>query len=710
MGRGTIVPITYNPWLVALSIAVAILVSFTSLRLAARVAEAHGIVSRAWLVLGAISMGAGIWAMHFVGMLALAIPIQLRYDVGLTLASLGTAVVTSGFAIRIASGPQLGVTRHVICSLVMGLGIVGMHYLGMSSIRIVPALSYDPALVAASIAIAVTASYIALGLTFSLRSGTHHHRWMARLGGAVVMGVAIAGMHYTGMAASIIQPGAYCRSGVALNDLWVAISVAVAALGLLTITLVTSIFDAHLAARARLHALRLHQVNERLRHQASHDPLTGLPNRALFIERLRSTTEFPVTEHSAVAVMLVDLDRFKAVNDSLGHSFGDAILKEVAARLRSITGGAGLVARLGGDEFLVLAKVEETRQVARIANQIVRRLAETYAIGPHELYLGASVGVTTYPFDHSEADVLISHADEAMYDIKHAGGNGVRFFVPGTSVFTMARIELERDLRHAVELHQLELHYQPLVDIASGRIRGVEALVRWRHPRLGWIAPADFIPLAESSDLIVDIGRWILGESCRQARAWHLEGLADISVAVNLSARQFRQPDLLATILHAVNANGLQPHHLDLELTESLVMSDADQSIQSLEQLHDAGFQIAVDDFGTGYSSMSYLKRLPVRQLKIDRSFISDLGNDLKSESIVRSVIGLAHGLGMVVIAEGVETTRQLECLHDFECDQYQGYLFSRPRNAADIAELLRRSPVPLAEPAVYQRRLGFIG
>ena len=703
-------PIAYNPWLVALSIAVAILVSFTSLRLAARVAESQGIVSRAWLILGAISMGTGIWAMHFVGMLALALPIQLRYDVGLTLASLGTAVVTSGFAIRIASRPRLGLARHLLCSLIMGLGIVGMHYLGMSSIRIVPAIAYDRSLVAASIAIALTASYIALWLTFSLRSGTHRHLWIARLGGAVVMGVAIAGMHYTGMAASIIQPGAFCRSGVALNDLWVAISVAVAALGLLTITLVTSIFDAHLAARARLHARRLHQVNERLRYQASHDPLTTLPNRALFIERLRKTMEFPATEPSAVAVMLIDLDRFKAVNDSLGHSFGDAILREVSARLRQITGGAGLVARLGGDEFLVLAKVEETREVARIANQIVRRLAETYCIGPHELYLGASVGVTTYPFDNSEADVLISHADEAMYDIKHSGGNGVRFFVPGTSVFTMARIELERDLRHAVELRQLELHYQPQVDIASGRIRGVEALVRWRHPRHGWISPVDFIPLAESSDLIVEIGRWILGEACRQAHAWHLEGLTDISVAVNLSARQFRQPDLLATILNAVTANSLEPSHLDLELTESLVMSDADRSIESLEQLHGAGFQIAVDDFGTGYSSMSYLKRLPVRKLKIYRSFISDLGTDLKSESIVRSVIALAHGLGMVVIAEGVETARQLECLHDFECDQYQGYLFSRPRNAADIVELLRRQPVPLAEPAVYQRRLGFIG
>jgi diguanylate cyclase (GGDEF)-like protein len=704
------VPFSYIPWLVCLSIAVAIVVSFTSLRLAARVAESGRVLGRAWLILGAISMGVGIWAMHFVGMLALSLPIQLRYDVGLTLGSLATAMLTSGFAIWIASRRQLDLGHHVLCSLVMGLGIVAMHYMGMRAIRIVPAISYDPSLVAASVAIAVTASFVALWLTFKLRTGTHRLIWAARLAAAVVMGAAIAGMHYTAMAASIFQPGAFCRTGVALDNGWVAISVAIAALGLLTITLITTIFDSHLASRTRLHALRLQQVNARLRHQATHDSLTDLPNRSLFIERLKQAIENPRSTGAAIAVMLVDLDRFKAVNDSLGHSFGDAILKEVAARLREITAGIGIAARLGGDEFLVLAQVEETKQVVIIANRIVRRLAESFRIEALELYLGASVGITTYPFDNSEAEVLISHADEAMYGIKHGGGNGIHLFVPGTSVFTMARLELERDLRHAVARGELELHYQPQVDIASGRIRGLEALVRWRHPRDGWIAPGDFIPLAESSDLIVDIGRWILGEACRQAHVWHLEGHGDISMAVNLSARQFRQADLLATIQQAVAVNGLQPRHLDIELTESLVMSDADRSIERLEQLHRSGFQIAVDDFGTGYSSMSYLKRLPVRKLKIDRSFVSDLSSDRKSDSIVRSVIALAHGLGMIVIAEGVETARQLDCLREFECDQYQGYLFSHPCSAGEILELLRRRAVPVEEPSSYQRRLKFIG
>jgi diguanylate cyclase (GGDEF)-like protein len=704
------VPLAYSPWLVAVSIAVAVLASFTSLRLAARVAESSGVTGRAWLVLGAVAMGAGIWAMHFVGMLALSLPIQLRYDVALTLASLGAAVLTSGFAIWIASRRRLAPARHIICSLVMGLGIVAMHYMGMSAIRIVPAISYDPVLLAASVVIAVTASYAALWLTFSLRTGTHRYIWIARLGAAVVMGAAIAGMHYTAMAASIFQPGAFCRTGLALNERWVAISVAMAALGLLSITLVSSIFDSHLATRARLHAQRLQQVNARLRHQAMHDALTDLPNRSLFIERLRQTIAHPRSAHAAVAVMLIDLDRFKAVNDSLGHSFGDTILKEVAARLRATTADLGIAGRLGGDEFLVFAEVEQPQQVIDIGLQIVRRLGERFNVGSLELYLGASVGITTFPFDNSEAEVLISHADEAMYDIKHRGGNGIRLFVPGTSVFTMERLELERDLRHAVERGQLELHYQPQVDIMSGRVRGLEALARWHHPQRGWIAPGDFIPLAESSDLIVGIGHWVLGEACRQLSAWRLEGIGGISIAVNLSARQFRQPDLLATIQRAVTANGLQPGQLDIELTESLVMSDADRSVESLEALHRSGFQIAVDDFGTGYSSMSYLKRLPVRKLKIDRSFVSDLGADLKSDAIVRSVISLAHGLGMVVIAEGVETARQLECLRDFGCDQYQGYLFSRPRSAADVSGLLQRRAVPVDQPADLRRRLGLIG
>jgi NO-binding membrane sensor protein with MHYT domain len=322
----------YNPWLVSLSIVVAILVSFTSLSLASRVAESEGSTSRIWLIVGAASMGVGIWSMHFIGMLAFSAPIKLRYDVGLTLLSLCIAVGTSGFAIRISSGGQLALLRHIACSLVMGFGIVAMHYIGMAAIPVVPAASYDSGLVIASVAIAVTASFVALGLTFHLRRAEHQYIWVARLGAAAVMGAAIAGMHYTAMAAVQFKSGAYCRSGLALDDQWMGVSVAIATMGLSVITFVIGLFDSHLESRARLHTLRLRKANSRLNHQAAHDATTALPTRASFLVKLqgaideRGRAERP----SLLAVMLVDLDRFKIVNDSLGHEVQRVLFSRVA--------------------------------------------------------------------------------------------------------------------------------------------------------------------------------------------------------------------------------------------------------------------------------------------------------------------------------------------------------------------------------------------
>jgi diguanylate cyclase (GGDEF)-like protein len=408
-----------------------------------------------------------------------------------------------------------------------------------------------------------------------------------------------------------------------------------------------------------------------------------------------------------LAVLLGDLDRFKIVNDSMGHEVGDAVLRQVALRLRETIGSTDSLARMGGDEFLLMVRTSDTKRVVDVASQVVRRLGDPYIVNEVSLHLAASVGVTTFPFDNSAPYALISHADEAMYEVKYRGGNGFQFFVPGTTVFTMQRLEMENDLRNAAALGQLQLHYQPQVEIVSGRIVGVEALARWKHPAHGWVSPGEFIPLAEASDLIVQIGRWILNEACRQLQHWHQMGYGELTVAVNLSARQFRQIDLLSMIQSTVANHGLLPKQVVIELTESVVMSDANRAVEVLEMLHQTGFQVAVDDFGTGYSSMSYLKRLPVGKLKVDRSFVSDLGSSAKSDSIVRAIIDLAHGLNMTVVAEGVETAQQLSFLRAFGCDQYQGFLYSRPRSATDMLELLARSPKPGADDIEEQLLVG---
>jgi EAL domain-containing protein (putative c-di-GMP-specific phosphodiesterase class I) len=366
-------------------------------------------------------------------------------------------------------------------------------------------------------------------------------------------------------------------------------------------------------------------------------------------------------------------------------------LREIAARLQEVVGSSGMSARMGGDEFLVMVQATDTKFIVQVAHGIVERLAQTYVLDAMELHLAASVGLTIYPFDNSPPAVLISHADEAMYEVKHHGGNGLQFFVPGTTLYTRDRLELENDLWHAPESGQLQLHYQPQVELASGRIVGVEALARWHHPVRGWVSPAEFIPIAESSDLILKIGSWVMEEACRQARLWRLDGLGELTVAVNLSARQFRQAGLIELIHETLTRYGIEPRWMEIELTESIVMADASNGIATLNQLCAAGFTIAVDDFGTGYSSLSYLQRLPIDRLKIDQSFIRNLGSSAESDGIVQAVIALAHGLNMSVVAEGIETPAQLERLRAFGCDLGQGYLFSRPRKASELNEELRR-------------------
>ena len=683
----------YNQWLVALSLLVAMVVSYTALRLASRVANSEGKGSRIWLGIGAIAMGIGIWSMHFVGMLAFELPISLAYDLPTTLASLAVAIVISGFALAITSGGRLTVPRLAGSAVIMGGGIAAMHYMGMAAITIIPGIAYDPFLVALSILIAIAASFVALWLFFLLREGNSLVQQLKRIAAAVVMGLAISGMHYTGMAASRFALGSFCRGGVSLQDNWLAAAIGLFALGLLIVTLVTAVYDAHLQSRARIQALRLEQANAQLQHQATHDALTGLPNRLLFIDRMGREIAHAERDGHVFAVLAVDLDRFKVVNDTLGHAAGDQLLVEIAQRLSDAVRSADTVARTGGDEFLLLlTDVREAADAAVIANKIISELDKSVGIGGTEVHTSASIGISVYPADGSNADALVAHADEAMYFAKQAGRNSFHFFSPGMSVFSRARLDLESELRRALPLKQFEVHYQPKVDVATGRMNSVEALLRWRHPTRGLVGPLDFIPIAEETGLMLAIGEWVLREACRQARQWQREGLPFLRIAVNISPIHFRQSKFLDIVRSALLDNDLEPQYLEIELTETTVMDHAENSVNILEELSRMGVIVSIDDFGTGYSSMSYLRRFPIDKLKIDRSFINDMTTNSDAASIVKAIISLAHSLRLKVVAEGVETLEQLQQLRDLGCDQFQGFYRSAAILPGEIGDFVQKN------------------
>ncbi len=436
----------------------------------------------------------------------------------------------------------------------------------------------------------------------------------------------------------------------------------------------------------------LEAANRQLRHLATHDSLTGLPNRVLLEDRLTQAIAHATREGHGFAVAVFDVDRFKIVNDTFGHRAGDELLKQVAQRIQGVARNIDTVVRFGGDEFvLIIDRLTQRSDAESVAQRAIESLRLPVHTEGTDLHVSASVGIALFPQDGATADALLASADAAMYCVKQRGRNSLQFFAPGMDSITQERGKLEADLHEALARQQFELHYQPKVDARTGLVHGAEALIRWRHPERGSVPPAEFIPLAEECGLIESIGQWVIREACRQARAWQLEGLARTRVAVNLSAFQFRHGTLLQTIQQALQDFSLDPSYLEVEITESALMSDPEESVQILEQLSRMGVLVSVDDFGTGYSSMSYLRRFPIDKLKIDRTFINELTSRPDDASIVRAIVSLAHSLKLKVVAEGVETPEQLEFLKSLGCDQYQGYHFSPAVPAAEFAGLIRR-------------------
>ncbi|MBY0338373.1 MAG: EAL domain-containing protein [Acetobacteraceae bacterium] len=696
------VPSAYEPGRTAASLLVPVAVA----------AVAFGLVlgPSAWRRLAAGGLfGLGAAAMHYIGMSAYRLPGDLLWDTGTVAASIGFGLLLPMAAVLVGTR-RAGLAGHLLAVALMALGISALHFVGMSAVTVLPdpggALPED-AVSPDGLAVAVGGSAsLLLLLSLAAATATIRDRRRARdeagrmrsLADATVEGLLICdGPRIVACNRSFRElAGCDAQSlvGRAVDDVIRAradLAAGPEAAGLQEAELVATsgeVIPVELVRRPVNYDGRTHDVvairdlrdrrraEERIRFLAHHDPLTRLPNRVGFAERMERELGFRARTGEQFAVLALDLDRFKMVNDTLGHGTGDALLAKVAARLRGAVRGEDLVCRLGGDEFAIVQFAPGQPEAAQhAAERLVELLARPFIVGGQVLNIGASVGIALYPADGTDLASLARNADLALYRAKSDGRGTFRFFEPEMDTRMQRRRMMEVELRTALSLRQFTLMYQPQLDTASGDIGGFEALVRWSHPERGTVSPADFIPLAEETGLIVPIGEWVLREACREAAGWPLP----VTVSVNLSPLQVRSPGLVELVSGACAAAGLPPERLELEVTESVLLADSDATIGTLRRLKALGVRISMDDFGTGYSSLSYLRSFPFDKIKIDRSFVGGIEAGGEAAAIVRAIIGLGRSLGMGTTVEGVETAAQLDYLRAEGCDQIQGYLIGRP-------------------------------
>lgn len=677
-------PVTWDSVLICVSLIVVFIASFTALDTAGRVAVTRGWSARFWLLVGGIAMGIGVWAMHFIGMLAMMLPMMMRYDTRLTILSLLVAILASVLAFgQTVGGLHLTRQRLLRGTLILGAGVAIMHYLGMYALLIEPQPEWNALLVALSVLIAFAASGLALWLAFHLRQGDHHLMLMRGLA-SLVMGIAIAGMHYVGMAAaefshsSMMQPHGVSNAGLAV---WVTLIT----LTILGITLLSSMLDAQLRA-ARL-ATRLNRANQELRQLAMHDNLTTLPNRVMLEQQLDLAIKQAMINEHRFAVIYMDLDGFKAVNDTWGHHVGDRLLVAVAERLRSQLSNTMLLVRLGGDEFVLMAECDISA-ARQLAQKLVKVISSPFELDRYVLHVSLSAGIAIFPLHGRNRQELLFNADAAMYHTKHSGRNGWCLFEPAMSAATQHQLELANDLWEAIEREQMRLFYQPKFCSGGTRLMGFEALLRWQHPQRGLLTPELFLPRAEKTGQIIALGNWVIGEACRQLRIWHNQGHSDWTVSVNLSALQFHQRDLLTILTQTLARYQLPGSALMLEITEAIAMRDPAFSQQRIRELQQAGVSVAIDNFGIGYANLLHLKDLDASELKIDRSFINCLRPGSEDATVVSAMLTLAQSLNLRMVAEGVETEEQQHLLTSLGFDALQGYLLGKP-TPADRVEAL---------------------
>jgi diguanylate cyclase (GGDEF)-like protein len=777
--------------LVALGGAVCLLASAAAISLFHRARATQGPGRLVWISLDAVVSGCGIWATHFIAMLAYGPGNGGAYNIPVTILSLIFAISVTfvGLSIAVSSSRTPWV---VLGGAIVGGGVAAMHYTGMAALEIPARVSWVEGTVVASVLFGIV--FAALALFVASRRDDRSHALRA----TGLLTLAIVAHHFTAMGAVLLTPDpTIAISGMSIPPASMSFLTASAAVAIIAIALVSALldrrakgalgrqqvvldtalqnmsqglcmFDAEgkiqlfneryaamlgrtdipLTGRLLIDVLREEQakgqwqgdageffarlvvdaregrttsqvvtrfdrsirvVNQpmqgggwvatfeditewleaqaKISHMARHDALTNLPNRVLFHEQLEQGLR-RAGSNDQLAVLCLDLDQFKDINDSLGHPIGDALLKEVGRRLKATVGEHDTVARLGGDEFAVVQIGRSEEAAARaLAGRLVEVISAPYEIDDHQIVIGVSIGISLSPQDGTNPDELLKNADLALYRAKADGRGTYRFFETGMDARAQARRLLEMDLRAALQRDEFQVYYQPIRDVASDRVVAFEALLRWNHPHRGLISPINFIPLAEETGLIVQLGEFVLRSACADAATWP----GDVDVAVNLSPVQFKSPNLIAIVTEALVASGLAARRLELEITESVLLQNSEATLTTLHELRGMGVRISLDDFGTGYSSLSYLRSFPFDKIKIDRSFVSELATRQDSMAIIRAVTGLGRSLGIVTTAEGVENDAQLELLRREGCTQAQGYLFSMPRPASDVALMLAR-------------------
>ncbi len=657
----------HNLWLVLLAAVVCICGAAVLFRLFSQAQDRAGLQRAGWVFLAALAAGSSVWCTHFIAMLAYDVQAPVSFDPVLTMVSLFVAIIGCAFGIWISQLRGVPAAAELGGASV-GLAIAAMHYTGMAAYHVDGIVAWNTGYVLASVGLSVVVG--AMAFRQAVRQPSPRSVWLTP--GLFVL--AVVSLHFTAMAAVSVTPFARYLDGADSAALQ-AMAIAVAGVGMLIVAagVVSYLIDAQ-AARESF---------AQLRHLALNDTLTGLPNRIGGHERLEQELKRAKLTGVGLAVVGIDLNRFKEINDLRGHKAGDEALKIVGQRLAEAITDGECVARLGGDEFMAIKSFVDQNQLRDFVGRLETALFRPLRVDDFETTAGASLGVAVYPEDGEMLEELIGNADLAMYRAKADLTRAVCYYEPMMDEASRKRQALSRDLSHAIALDQFELHYQVQKSVATGVVGGYEALIRWNHPELGMISPATFIPIAEETGLIIPIGEWVLRTACRDAAAWRRQ----YKVAVNLSPVQFAHCDLARLVKEALAESGLAPGRLELEITETTIIADKDRALRVLRQVRELGVTIAIDDFGTGYSSLDTLRTFPFDKIKLDRSFMREVESSAQAKMIVRAVLALGKSLEIPVLAEGVETARQLEILQDEGCDEAQGYYLGVPRRLRKVTE-----------------------